>query len=119
MIKVYADSSQHQFEVRHILLFAVNTFNNNDDFILDDDCSLNKNLLLEQNENGNSDTAKNLDNYESRKTEKTASIPSFRIKNTPYLRSIKAPRQLNSRLDNIHASTSSKRCKAKMLFYKL
>lgn len=97
--------------------FAADILNNNDKgLVLDDDCSFDMDFLSKHNESGDSHTAKNIDNCESRITQKAAIIPFRTNRNTPYPAS-KPVGQSHSSAQNIHAPTSSKRRKAKILPY--
>lgn len=102
----------------HILLFAANSEDNNDnDLIFYEDSSLEHNENI--NENRDSDATQILANCESRKAPKTA-IPSFRTRKTPYpLPTSKPAEESSSSSQNIHAPTSSRKCKAKILLYRL
>jgi len=103
----------------HILLFAANFEDNNDNDLIfyEDYSSLEHNEDI--NENRDSDATQILANCESRNAPKTA-IPSFRTRKTPYsLPILKPAEESSSSSQNIHASTSSRKCKAKILLYRL
>lgn len=92
----------------HILLFAANFEDNNDnDLIFYEDSSLEHNENI--NENRDSDATQILANCKSRKAPNTA-IPSFRTRKTPYSLPIsKSAEKSNSSSHNIHASNSSRK----------
>lgn len=103
----------------NILLFVADSFYNNDgNSILSDNCSLSavseQNVIFEIEDSAN--ILNSAEDGELRKAQKTATISSFKTKrNIPYPLPTSRPAKKSSSSESDDVTTSSRKCKDKIL----